>query len=482
MPLTPSNKLDLQNYCFPELFVKVLVVDDELSILFGIKKCLKEYDVTTIENPLTALELAKTESFNIILTDYKMPGINGIEFLKRIRICNPDCIAMLITAFADKEILEEAINDNLIMKVMDKPVRLDELKIAVDDAAALFQQLTAEKQRITHLENDLTELKNRYESKTKVIGLDKGLAEIYKKTEQIAQFPVNVLITGETGTGKEVFADLIHNSSPRKDRACIKINCAAIPESLLEGELFGYKKGAFTGAVKDKAGKIAMADGGTLFLDEIGDLKPDLQAKLLRVIQEKKVTPLGDTQSRDVDFRLICATHVNLKEAVNTKNFREDLYYRLSHFPISLPALRERLEDMEDLVNYFIGKSCFDMKIPVKRVAPEVIDFLKTYDWPGNLRQLENAVVRAVVLSFDREEIDTTDFALLFEGSENEQYQRGINILASTLLNTDKDLKKIEKDILSSVLKLCEGKVYTAVELTGIAKDKFYRINKKKIN
>jgi len=328
----------------------IAVIDDEPAILFTIEKSLSEYRVDTFSDAKAGLEKILASPYDIIIIDYKMPGISGIEFLKTIKSRGITYFGIMITAYAEKNLLENLINDSLISKILEKPLTVKLIKEIVREAVVeldkKFKQ-QADRERLV-MENKMLK------AGRKIIGLDGGLKQVSEQVKAIATHPIDVLITGETGTGKEVITDLLHHLWVKeKEAPCIKINCAAIPEQLLEGELFGYKKGAFTGAERDKPGKIELAHRGTLLLDEIGEMRPNLQAKLLRVLQEKKIESLGSNTVVDVDFNLICTTNRDLIQACRKKSFRSDLYYRISTFHISLPALRDRKEDIPELISYF---------------------------------------------------------------------------------------------------------------------------------
>ncbi len=461
--------------------INILAVDDEPSILFSIKNCLDKYNVSTIDNPIKALESVKDSKYNIIIVDYKMPVMNGIELLIKIKEIFPDYIGILLTAYANKEILEEALNKDLVMNVIEKPFDLEDLKSIIDIAIIKINKQKEEIEKLAKIKLNYEELRNKYIIPRKIIGLDNSLHDVYEKIKSSAQYPVNILLTGETGTGKEMAADLIHEMSKRKDENCIKINCAAIPENLLEGELFGYTKGAYTDAKTDKKGKIELAHKGTLFLDEIGEMKLELQAKLLRVLQDKTIERLGSNKQIDVDFRLISATNIDLKEAIKNKTFREDLYYRLNGFPIELPPLREWKEDFNEFIDYFVEKICVEMDIKVKEVESKVFNKLRNYLWPGNIRELKNAIMRSVILSHNTNIISADIFNFLENQSITEDdYIKAVKIISKKVIDNEIDIKFIEKEILNEILNYFNGNVLEASKHTNIMKDKFYRNRKDK--
>jgi len=457
--------------------VKILAVDDEPGILFSLRAGLKQYAITTCSNPREALLQVDERSFDIFIVDFKMPDMNGLELLLEIkkRVQNP--LGIMLTAFADKALLEELINRELVWKVIEKPFQLKNLRAVIDAAAEKSQHIKEEHEENLRTRAKLETLTEKYLGDKQIIGLNGGLKEVYSHIQHTACHEINILITGETGTGKEVVVDLIHDLSPRKMGPCVKINCAALPDHLIEGELFGHTKGAFTGAVQEKKGKIECAHGGTLFLDEIGELRLDLQAKLLRVLQEKKIEPLGSNKKCPVDFRLLCATNRNLQEAIADGNFREDLFYRINGFPIHIPPLRERNDDIESMAQFFIHRACHQMNMKDKRLEEEALTVLKSYPWPGNVRELENAIQRAVILSHSNETIMSSAFTFLDTSSaQTFDYQAIIAFLGEYFVSQKITLKDLEKDILLDLLERFDNNIMKATRNTKISKDKFYRI------
>ncbi len=458
---------------------KIMAVDDEAIILDNIRDYLSGYDIHTFADPSKALEELKTGRFDIIISDYKMPGINGLDFLCEARKADSYEYGILLTAYADKELLEDFINRNVIKKVLDKPLNLKLLKGAVDEAIVSCRKTRDDQAAITHMRLVCEEaFKGIHFLNDTVIGIDGGLAEVFKKAEYIAPTSENILITGETGTGKEALARTIHFLSKRKERPFIKIHCGAIPESLIESELFGYVRGAFSGADRDKPGKIELAHTGTLFLDEIGELNTDMQTRLLHVVQEKRVERLGSVKSSVIDFRLICATNRDLNQCMKENRFRDDLFYRISTFPIHLPPLRERIADIEPLADYLLKKfgrelDRRDITIDRSAIAP-----LEKYAWPGNIREMENTLKRAV-LQLPRNEsvIKAVAFDYLFFTARNslESHQQAIDVIKDSIVKKKFDLKYVEKEIINHILAHFNGNIMEAVRETGIPKDRFYR-------
>jgi DNA-binding NtrC family response regulator len=371
---------------------KILIVDDEKDILRALEFILSRegYSVSTATSGEEAIELLKKDEYDLVLTDLRMEGMDGLEVLQRTLQMRPSTLVIIMTAYATVEsavtamkmgasdyIVKPFINEDVKMRIK----RLLDHKRLLQENIALKQQLS---QRIP---------------RRVFLGNSNQIQELLTLLEQVIPTKTNVLILGESGTGKGLIAELIHYNSPRKDKPFISINCSAIPDTLLESELFGYKKGAFTGAVSDKKGLITMADGGTLFLDEIGDMPMSLQAKLLKVIETGEIMPLGDTVKRLVDVRIIAATNADLEKKVKEGSFREDLYYRLSVIEIRIPPLRERREDIPVLVDYFIKSISEENKKDIKGIDDDAMTMLIGYDWPGNVRELKNVIERAVVLA-----------------------------------------------------------------------------------
>ncbi len=368
----------------------ILVVDDEQNVRQLICKVLEKegFTVLTACNGSEGLEIFHKNSIDLIISDIKMPEMSGIEFLHKVKEEEPGIGFILITAFATTETAIDAIRSGA-QDYITKPFDLKEIVTTVRKIL-----LTADSgDDLNYRLNDSDDSKTTSNSPV--------MQQVYRLAKKVAVSDSTVLILGETGTGKEVISTAIHQWSRRCDKPMIKVNCGAIPDNLLESELFGYEKGAFTGASSSKPGRFEIADGGTIFLDEIGDISPQLQVKLLRVLQERTFERLGGIKPVSVNVRIIAATNRDLKEAVKAGEFREDLYYRLNVVPIQLPPLRERKEDIEDLVNVFLRSSAGISGCAVKSMSPEAMACLKNYNWPGNIRELENIVERCVVITED---------------------------------------------------------------------------------
>ncbi len=370
----------------------ILVVDDKDSMRNMLTETLVEegHRVDSATNGRRALELASNKSYDLVLTDLKMPDLSGLEVLSGIKDIDADTSVILMTAYGT---IEDAVSamKNGAYDFITKPFDTDHLCVLINRAL--------ENRRLVAENSLLREELFSGHGFADIVGKSKGIQEICGLIQKVAKSDASVLLQGESGTGKELFARAIHSVSNRKDRPYITINCAAIPGELLENELFGSEKGAFTGANVRKMGKFEIADTGTIFLDEIGDLDITLQAKLLRVLQQKTFERLGGTKQIEVDVRVIAASNNDLQELIAAKKFREDLFYRLSVFPIAIPPLRERPDDIEVLVEHFVHKYCVDLKKQPKSVSKQALALLQKYHWPGNVRELENTIERAIILS-----------------------------------------------------------------------------------
>jgi DNA-binding NtrC family response regulator len=373
----------------------ILLVDDEEKILKALGRALREagHEVIDTTNPREAQRLLGERSFDVLLVDNVMPQLSGLDLIRDYVASTPEgerAQILLMTAHATVESAIEAMKLGAL-DYLQKPFEIDELLVVVRRAID-HQRLRTE---YRYLRSERDEQFDNYG----IIGRSRAMEEIIRRAERVAETKSTVLITGETGTGKELIARAIHNRSAQRDMPLIRVNCAAIPESLLESELFGHVRGAFTGAVTSKKGKFALADGGTIFLDEIATMSPALQSKLLRVLQEREFEPLGSERTEKVDVRIIAATNRDLRQMVAESRFQEDLFYRLNVIPIELPPLRERREDIPPLVTHFLRKHALRTGRRVDRIEDTVLAELQQYDWPGNVRELENAIERAVVLS-----------------------------------------------------------------------------------
>ncbi len=369
----------------------ILVVDDEPGMREFLEIMLQKdgYYVETAPDGSEAIDKIEEKLFDLAIVDIQMPVLNGIDVLKKFTEKSPDTTVIMITAYASHETAIEAMKLGAY-DYITKPFKIDEIKLVIKKAL--------EKKK---LERENTRLRKELETQYgfgNIIGRSPSIVKVFELIKRVSELNVSVLITGESGTGKELVARAIHYSGSRHEKAFVPVNCGAIPESLMESELFGYKKGAFTGAVRDKRGLFEEADGGTIFLDEIGDLPLHLQVKLLRVLEDKKIRPLGGTEASSVDVRVITATNKKLEDEVANGKFREDLFYRLNVIKIVLPPLRERKIDVSPLAIHFINKYSVEMGKDIRGISPKALEILENYHYPGNVRELENIIARCVAL------------------------------------------------------------------------------------
>ena len=439
----------------------VLVVDDDHDMRALLRDVLEEhgYKVTLAHNGQEALKSLREGEYPVVLTDLRMKGIQGIELLAEIKRSFPDTNVILMTAFGSVETALEAMKQGASDYLM-KPVKNDDL-LRVTERSFREALLRSE---INRLRREV----NKEYSFNQILGKSKPMREIFDLIRRVADSPTNILITGESGTGKELVAKALHYNSERKDAAFVAVNCAAIPEQLLESELFGHMRGAFTDAKVDKRGLFEEAAKGTLFLDEISELPLMLQAKLLRAIQEKEIRRLGANRSIAVDTRLIAATNLNLSEEVKAKRFREDLYYRLNVIEMRLPPLRERREDIPLLVDAFLKKFGQARGKDVKGVSEATMALLVDYAWPGNVRELENVIERAVTLSRG-DKILPDDLPATIQGS------RGDRRVLDEAAEKMHPLHEIEKEYIKKILEKMGGNKYQAAQVLGIDRKTLYR-------
>lgn len=368
--------------------MKVVIIEDEKIKRITLRDALiKEgYEVADFESPIFALNYIEQNEVDVVVTDIRLPDMDGLEVLRIIKKINQDIAVIMITAYATIENAVEAMKQGAY-DYITKPFSSERLIMILKKI-----------ENYKKLEQENIELKKRLEEKysfANIVGKSKKMQNVYSQIEVVAQSDATVLIIGESGTGKDLIASAIHQLSPRKNKPFVKLSCASLPETLLESELFGHEKGAFTGAIKERKGKFECANGGTLFLDDVDDIPLSSQVKLLNVIQEKKFERIGGNESISVDVRLICASKVDLFELVKAGKFREDLYYRISVIPIKIPPLRERKEDIPLLIGYFLHK----FGRPELKFSPEAMEAMIEYEWPGNVRQLENIIQRIAVLT-----------------------------------------------------------------------------------
>ena len=377
----------------PEQY-NVLVVDDERDICRALEFLLSRegYKIVTAYSGEDALKKLGADDFDLVITDLRMEGMDGMQVLEKAHGINPNLMVIIMTAFGSVESAVEAMkkgaSDYIVKPFINEDVKMTVRRL-LEHKKVLMENVVLRQQLSQHLGGK------------EFVGVSPQILRVFDMLEKVIPTRSNILILGESGTGKGMIAEIVHNNSQRKDKPFISINCSAIPENLLESELFGYRKGAFTGAASDKKGLIAMADQGTLFLDEIGDMPIGLQAKILKVLESGEMLPVGDTKSRFVDVRLIAATNKKLEEQVSKGLFREDLYYRLNVIEVRMPSLRERREDIAVLARHFIEKYSKENNKKVAGITDEAMKILNEYAWPGNIRELRNVIERAVVLAVD---------------------------------------------------------------------------------
>lgn len=379
--------------------VRILIADDEASLRLVLQTAMNKvgYEVDTAKNGKEALHMAQENYYEVVILDIRMPEMDGLQAFYEIHKIKPNLPIILMTAFGSSETAVDAMKHGAYDYIL-KPFNLEEIKIIVNRAIHM-QQLTRE---VVYLKNEVKEISMTTTAPSKIIGESHKIQEVYKTIGRVANSKATVLLTGESGTGKGMVAKTIHYASDRRENPFIQINCGSIPEGLLESEIFGHEKGAFTGAFFQKPGKFELAERGTLFLDEIGEMSANLQVKLLRVLQEKEFERVGGTKTFHTNVRIIAATNRDLTKEISEKHFRKDLYYRLNVVSICLPPLCEREEDIVLLANYFLKHFSGELGRNGMFFAPEVLDIFRNYSWPGNIRELENAVEHAIIMSSTR--------------------------------------------------------------------------------
>lgn len=428
----------------------ILLIEDEKLMRVTLEDALRSagYDVVSFENGSDAIAALKENSFSIVVTDVRLPDTDGFEILKDIIKNKSETLVILMTAFGTIKDAVEAMKLGAF-DYITKPFSLDEFILIIERALDVIRL----KEENLRLKKDL----DRYFSFPNIIGESDKMKEVFSLIERVSKTDSTVLICGESGTGKELIATTIHYQSKRKDKPLIKVNCGAIPETLIESELFGYEKGAFTGALKRKPGRFELASGGTIFLDEIGDLPQGTQAKLLRVLQEMTFERLGGTETIKVDVRIIAATNKDIEEEVKNGNFREDLFYRLNVIPIYIPPLRDRKEDIPLLIEFFLEKynTRFSKNV---RFSKEALEILYGYNYPGNVREVENIIERSVALAVD-DVVTREDLPPQFHKGKQKPF-----------ISLSKIVSDAEKEHIERVLKATGGNKTKAAEILGISR------------
>ena len=434
---------------------RILIVDDEAIMRDSLNDWLMEdgYEPVAVEDGQKAIEIVRSQPFNVVLCDLKMPGMDGIETMQKIKEINKDLPVIIITAYATVNTAVESMKQgayDYIVKPFDP-----------EEVSHLIRKIISHQQLLQENIILRQELKRVYQFRD-IVGKNYKMQEIFELIRTVADSDASVLILGESGTGKELIARAIHYSSRRAEKPFVSVSCSALPESLLESELFGYEKGAFTGAVRDKPGRFEEANQGTLFLDEVGEMKPETQLHLLRVLQEREIRRLGGTGVIKVDVRIIAATNKNLERAVKEGSFREDLYYRLNVVTIQLPPLREREDDIPLLVERFLMKYNIKNNKNLEGISPKAIALLVQYHWPGNVRELENVIERAVVITKHRV-IQTED---LPPHIQSFQESKGIQ---------PRKLKEVEKEHIQHTLEENKWNISKASKVLGIDRSTLYK-------
>jgi two-component system response regulator HydG len=448
---------------------KILIVDDDLSHRLMLKATLNEknYEVYEAEDGADAIELVEKEFYDLILLDLKMKNVDGITALKEIKNISPAIPVLIMTAYSSVDSAVEALKlgaaDYLV-----KPLDIDVLCHAITKTLDYLHLLTENK--------SLRERIGRDFDTSSIVGKSKKMREVFEVIALSAPSDATVLILGESGTGKELIANAIHQNSSRKEKSFIKVNCAALPENLLESELFGHEKGAFTGAVNRRQGRFELADGGTLFLDEIGDMTLSTQAKILRILQEGEFERVGGEKTIRINVRIIAATNKDLELEVEDGNFRKDLFFRLTVVPITLPPLRQRKEDIPELAEHFLNKYAEKNNRLIRGYTPDAVDQLMRYNWPGNIRELENVVERTVIMS--RGELITSDaLPISLKGPDTDSDEQGAEVFAG------RPIKEVEKELIIKTLERTDNNITRAAELLGISRRTLHnKINEYDIN
>ncbi|MHB8882131.1 MAG: sigma-54-dependent transcriptional regulator [Thermodesulfovibrionales bacterium] len=434
---------------------RILAIEDERSMREVLKILLEEegYDVETASDGLEGIDLIKANIFDLVITDIKMPGADGFEVLRQVKAISPDTVIIMVTAFGTTESAIEAMKLGAY-DYINKPFKIDEMRLIVTKAF--------EKKR---LREELSLLREKFQSSFRlenIIGKSSSMQELFRLIPKVANSNSTVLISGESGTGKELVAAALHNLSPRRNKNFVTINCATFPEGLLESEMFGHVKGAFTGAVQSKAGLFEVADNGTFFLDEIGEMPLSLQSKLLRVLENGTFRRVGGTSDITVDVRVLSATNRNILEAVTSGVFREDLYYRLNVVPVNIPPLRDRKEDIPLLVEHFLSKYSGNSV----KIAPEALSLLVNCPWKGNVRELENIIERTVLLC-DKELIMPADLPEEITGGRHDTQH--LPALEDTAIDLEKIMEQIEKDYLIKALRKSNNMKTDAARMLGLS-------------
>ncbi|HVP06363.1 MAG TPA: sigma-54 dependent transcriptional regulator [Candidatus Acidoferrum sp.] len=439
---------------------RILVIDDEDSMCNFMEIMLSKqgYRVDTANSGKAGVVLLKENNYDLVIADLNMPEMSGIDVLKTVKSFKKEQELIVMTAYASVDSAIEAMKQGAA-DYITKPFKVDEIKLVIEK--------TINRKKLVEENSALKRQLQTDNSFDKFIGNSEAIVKLKKLAQRVASSESTVLIRGESGTGKDLVARAIHHHSSRCSGPFVTINCAALPETLLESELFGHRKGSFTGAIKDKEGLFSVAGGGTFFLDEVGNTSLSIQVKLLRVLEDKKITPVGDTKPIDVDVRLIAATNADLEEDVKAGRFRKDLFYRLNVIPIYIPPLRERREDIPLLVDHFVAKYCARVNAGPKKIADHAMKLLANYHWPGNVRELENTIERAILLSRS-DVLDMSEFPERLSQPEP-------TTLVKESEPTTPTLESIEKAYIQYIMTQTDGKKTEAARILGIDPSTLYR-------
>ena len=448
---------------------RVLVIEDNETMRSGVALVMERMGHEAVEaaSGPEGLDRLQEQAYDLVITDYKMEEMNGLEVLQTVRRERPDTDVVLITAYGTIEIAVEAMKMGAV-DFITKPFPPDALRLKVEKVLE-HRETRKARERLDEENRYLREeIGGRYNF-GEMVGESSRMQEVFAMVQKVAASDSAVLVYGESGTGKELVARAIHRESARGEGPFVKVNCGSLPRELVESELFGHEKGAFTGAVRQKKGKFELAERGTIFLDEIGDIPLEVQVHLLWVLQESEFDRVGGEKTLKADVRVVAATHRSLKEMVTERSFREDLFYRLEVIPIHLPPLRARKGDIPDLVEHFLQKKCREMNRPIVRLADRALEALVNYSWPGNVRELENVIERTVVLS-DGEEVNANDLPLTFEQAQEEE---GIALPEGRVALTRK-LEELERQLIEQALAQARGVKTRAAEILGIKTSALY--------
>ena len=452
--------------------LQILIVEDNATMREGLELVVRRlgHEVEPFDSAEAALAALKVRPADLIVSDYRLPGIDGLVFLEKVKSLQPACEVIVITAFGSVDLAVQAMQKGAA-DFITKPFSPDELTVKLDRLAERLRQ-RRELENLQAQNLYLREAEERQFNFGEIIGQSAPMQDVFRMLQKVAPTDSSIIIYGESGTGKELIARAIHKNSNRADGPFVRVNCGALTETLLESELFGHEKGAFTGAVKRKLGRFELAHHGSIFLDEIGDISPALQIKLLRILQEKEFERVGGEETVCIDVRVIAATHRNLKEEVAAGKFREDLYYRLHIVPINLPPLRQRLEDLPVLAQHFLQHLGGELRRPNLQIEPAALELMKTYHWPGNVRELENILERAAVLC-ENARIGVADLPPLVKD------RAAVFQLPDENLDLNQTLEEVERALIERAMSRAHGVKAEAARLLGIkATTLLYKLEK----